>query len=110
MLGVVPYAKGSGFTSDSFLVKHGSWVRPEEDPSRAADTLFQGLGQAPGVPNDAALFRNEALSLTERELQALQKTTQGLSDEQTKLAIHLDAIQKLKQGDGARRDQLRRAA
>lgn len=98
VLGTIPYAKGSGFTSDSFLVKHGSWVRPEEDPARAAETLFQSLGVTPGMPNDAAAFRNEALSLTERELVALQGLTQGLTDEQTKLAIHLDAIQKLKAG------------
>ena len=30
VLGTVPYAKGSGFTSDSFLVQHGSWVRPKK--------------------------------------------------------------------------------
>ncbi len=96
VLGVVPYAKGSGFTSDSFLVKHGAWVRPEEDPARAADALFQGLGDTAGMPNDAAAFRNEALSLTERELAALQAATQGLTDEQTKLGIHLEAIRQLK--------------
>jgi len=96
VLGVVPYAKGSGFTSDSFLVKHGSWVRPEEDPARAAETLFQSLGTSPGMPDDTALFRAEALSLTERELEALSSVTKDLTDEQTKLAVHLDAIRKLK--------------
>lgn len=98
VLGAVPYAKGSGFTSDSFLAKHGSWVRPEEDPARAADALFQSLGAAPGVPNDAAAFRAEALALTERELDALQAATRDLTDEQTKLSIHLEAIRKLKAG------------
>lgn len=100
VLGAVPYAKGSGFTSDSFLVKHGSWVRPEEDPRRAADALFQSLGAGSGVPNPAVEFRNAALSLTERELEKLQAVTQGLTDEQTKLAIHLDAVRKLKAGGG----------
>jgi len=63
VLGAVPYAKGSGFTSDSFLVKHGSWVRPEEDPARAADALFQGLGSTPDAgPNPAVEFRTAALA------------------------------------------------
>jgi len=102
VLGAVPYAKGSGFTSDSFLVKHGSWVRPEEDPSRAADALFQSLGPGSGAPNPALEFRAAALSLTEKELARLQAATQGLTDEQTKLAIHLDAIRQLKgAGTGA---------
>jgi hypothetical protein len=101
VLGAIPYAKGSGFTSDSFLTKHGSWVRPEEDPARAADALFQSLGAGSGVPNPDVEFRNAALSLTEKELGRLQAVTQGLSDEQSKLQIHLDAIRQLKAGGGA---------
>ena len=97
VLGAVPYAKGSGFTSDSFMVKHGSWVRPEEDPSRAADALFQSLGAGTGAPNPAVEFRAAALSLTEKELTKLQAATKDLTDEQTKLAIHLDAIRQLKE-------------
>jgi hypothetical protein len=102
VLGNVPYAKGAGFNSDSFLVKHGAWVRPEEDPARAADTLFQGLGAAPpggGMMEDPSLeFRRQALGLTEKELTQLKDATQGLTAEQTKLDIHLDAIRKLKTG------------
>ncbi|HEX2873490.1 MAG TPA: DUF1552 domain-containing protein [Polyangiaceae bacterium] len=100
VLGTVPYAKGSGFTSDSFLVKHGSWVRPEEDPARAADTLFQSLGTGAGVPNDANEFRSAALGLTEKELTRLQAVTKELTDEQSKLQIHLDAVRRLKAGGG----------
>jgi hypothetical protein len=100
VLGAVPYAKGSGFSSDSFLVKHGSWVRPEEDPARAADTLFQSLGTGSNTPDPAIAFRQEALGLTERELVELQAATSGLTNEQTKLAIHLEAIRKLKSGGG----------
>jgi hypothetical protein len=98
VLGAIPYAKGSGFTSDSFLVKHGSWVRPEEDPSRAADALFQSLGAGAGVPNDATEFRKAALGLTEKELTRLQAVTKDLTDEQSKLQIHLEAIRQLKAG------------
>lgn len=99
VLGAVPYGKGSGFTSDSFLVKHGAWVRPEADPARAADTLFQSLGTGGSTtPDPAIAFRQEALGLTERELSKLQTVTAGLTDEQTKLTIHLEAIRKLKSG------------
>jgi len=100
VLGTIPYAKGSGFTSDSFLVKHGSWVRPEADPARAADALFQSLGAGAGVPDPAAEFRAAALGLTEKELTRLQAVTKDLTDEQSKLQIHLDAIRRLKAGGG----------
>lgn len=100
VLGTVPYAKGSGFTSDSFLVKHGSWVRPEEDPARAADALFQSLGAGAGVPDVTSEFRAAALGLTEKELTRLQAVTQELTDEQSKLQIHLDAVRRLKAGGG----------
>lgn len=100
VLGAVPYGKGSGFTSDSFLVKHGAWVRPEEDPARAADALFQGLGASTSTPDPSIAFRQEALGLTERELTKLQGAVSGLTDEQNKLAIHLDAIRMLKDGGG----------
>lgn len=98
VLGTIPYAKGSGFTSDSFLVKHGSWVRPEADPARAADALFQGLGAGAGMPDVAKEFRAAALGLTEKELGRLQAATKELTNEQSKLQIHLDAIRQLKAG------------
>jgi hypothetical protein len=103
VLGTVPYAKGAGFNSDSFLVKHGAWVRPEEDPARAADTLFQGLGVSSGgvtIEDPSIEFRRQALGLTEKELTQLKDATQGLTAEQTKLDIHLDAIRQLKNGGG----------
>lgn len=100
VLGAIPYAKGSGFTSDSFLVRHGSWVRPEEDPARAADALFQSLGTGGGAPNPDAAFRAAALALTEKELVRLQAVTRDLTAEQTKLNVHLDAIRQLKSGGG----------
>jgi hypothetical protein len=98
VLGAAPYAKGAGFTSDSFLVRHGSWVRPEEDPARAADAMFQslGAGTGTGTPSPDIEFRTAALGLTEKELQRLQALTQGLSDEQSKLSTHLEAIRQLK--------------
>jgi hypothetical protein len=98
-LGVVPYASGAGFGSDSFLIKHGDWVSPTASPDTAAQALLQGIA-GPSTPStpavDESVFRQEALGLTEKELETLQKAVTGLSAEQSKLQVHLDAIRKLK--------------
>ncbi len=101
VLGVVPYDAGAGFGVDSFLVKHGTWVRPTEDPRAAADALFAGLqgAQSPPEPSDAAL-RQRALALTERELEAMHDALTDLTTEQTKLALHLEAVRHLQAGGG----------
>ncbi len=98
-IGVVPYPSGQGFGSDSFLIKHGDWVSPTASPDTAAQELLQGIGTAatPAMPAvDESVFREEALALTEKELDALQKAVTGLSSEQSKLQVHLDAVRKLK--------------
>ncbi len=105
VLGAIPYSAGSGFTSDAFLVKHGSWVRPVEDPAVAAEALLGSLG-APRVPDqpgeiNAAQFRAETLALTEAELEQLDGAMHELTDESTKLRLHLDAIRELKAGGGS---------
>ena len=98
-IGVVPYSSGAGFGSDSFLIKHGDWVSPTASPDTAAQALLQGIG-GPATPTtpvvDESAFRQEALSLTEKELENLQKAVTGLSSEQSKLQVHLDAVRKLK--------------
>lgn len=100
VLGAVPYTKGAGFGSDSYLVKHGSWVRATEDPVLAADDLLAGLGApVPGAVDESA-FRNEVLTLTEGELDSLSQSLSGLTSEQNKLAIHLEAVRALKAGGG----------
>ncbi len=105
VLGAVPYAVGSGFNSDAFLVKHGgAWVRPTEDPAAAAETLLGSLGggampKEPGEVNEAE-FRAEALALTERELETMHTAVSDLSREQSKLQLHLEAIRALKAGGG----------
>ncbi|MCH9680566.1 MAG: hypothetical protein K0V04_03960 [Deltaproteobacteria bacterium] len=73
VLGAIPYRARSGFTSDAFLVKHGTWVRPLEDPTAAADALLGSL-DAPRVPDEPgqineAQFRAQPLALTEPELE-----------------------------------------
>jgi hypothetical protein len=100
VLGAVPYTNGAGFTSDSYLVKHSSWVRATEDPVAAADDLLSGLGAPSPGAVDESTFRSEALSLTEGELDGLSQSLSGLTSEQNKLQIHLDAIRALKAGGG----------
>ena len=99
VLGTVPYASAAGFTTDSFLVKHGgTWVRPTESPVDAAETLLGSLGsgsQPEDGPTDAD-FRREALALTERELETLHDAVGALTSEQTKLSLHLEAVRALK--------------
>lgn len=95
-LGAIPYDRPVGFGWDSFLVKHGSWVRPTEDPSVAAAELLGGA--APADPNqlDESAFRKETLSLTERQLERMHGALNGLTREQSKLSLHIDAVRALK--------------
>jgi hypothetical protein len=96
-LGACPFLDGSGFTSDSFLIKEGGWVAPEPDPRKAADALFPAAAQAPDdALADEAAFRDEALALTEGELETLAASVAGLSGVESKLALHLDAVRTLK--------------
>jgi len=102
-IGVVPYSAGAGFTSDSFLIRHGDWVSPTASPDSAAQAMLQGIGTStssttpmPAATTDESVFRQEALALTEKEIAALQTAVTGLTSEQTKLQVHLDAVRKLK--------------
>lgn len=101
VLGTVPYDKGGGFNVDSFLVKHGTWVRPTEDPKAAADDLFASLPDGSPTPmNGDATLRARALALTERELEDMHDALSELTAEQSKLALHLEAVRHLKAGGG----------
>lgn len=104
-LGAVPYKRyddGTGFDKNSYLVRHGGvWVRPMEDPATAASELLgsvgagQQQGGGPAEPDDAA-FRREALGLTERQLERLHRSLQGITKEQNKLSVHLESLRALK--------------
>ncbi|HVR61064.1 MAG TPA: DUF1552 domain-containing protein [Polyangia bacterium] len=101
-MGTVPYSAGAGFFSDAFLLKQGTWVRPEPDPAKSAAALFGSAGSslsAPAAASEAA-FRNEVLALTEKEVENAQKLLAGLTTEQSKLQVHLDAVRSL-QATGA---------
>ena len=99
VVGARPYTPGAGFSSDSYLVQHGSWVRPTEDPVAAADAYFQNFAPVPGpMQVDEAAFRMEALGLSAKELERMQTSLAALSTEKSKLKLHLDALAALKSG------------
>ncbi len=98
VVGARPYTPGAGFTSDSYLVQHGSWVRPTEDPTVAADAYFQSLGSATPMPSqvDESVFRSEAIDLSAKEIETMQASLSALTGETSKLKLHLDALLALK--------------
>ncbi|WP_437569978.1 DUF1552 domain-containing protein [Sorangium sp. So ce542] len=103
-LGANPYPRnqdGTGFDKNSYLIRHGGvWVRPIEDPAAAAAEMLGAVGggqQGGGAPaTDEAAFRNEALGLTERQLEKMQRELSGLTSEQRKLGVHLESVRALK--------------
>lgn len=102
VLGVQPH-RGWGLDDDSRLVKHGDWVTPIDNPADALEDLFAGLGAGGSTSqpaSDESAFRAAALGLTEREIEALQREVAGLTAEENKLKLHLEAIQSLKAGGG----------
>jgi hypothetical protein len=102
VLGAVPH-RPFGLDSDAMLMWNGTAVVPEKNPLLAYDAVFGNLGGAPppGGPDPDVALTDALRSLTEAELTALQKELSALTAEQTKLKLHLEAIQSLKaQGGG----------
>jgi hypothetical protein len=100
VLGAIPYKKTEGFGVDSHLVKHGgAWVRATEQPSDAVGDLFAGLGAGGattgGMTVDEQQFQNDAVALTEKQIDRMRQRVAGLSSEDNKLQIHLQALQGL---------------
>jgi hypothetical protein len=98
VLGALPYSVASGFSVDSHLVRHGTWVRPTEDPAEAVSDLFAGVGQDPDMPDPNIAFRQAALGLSEGELERLSTRLGGLSSEKSKIDLHLEALRGLIEG------------
>jgi Protein of unknown function (DUF1552) len=100
VLGAIPYKKTEGFSVDSHLTKHGgAWVRATEQPADAVADLFAGLGTGGattgGMTIDEQQFQNDAVALTEKQINRLRQKVAGLSTEDNKLLIHLQALQGL---------------
>ena len=96
-LGACPFLDGSGFSSDSFLIKEGGWVAPEADPRRAAELIFPTKMETGNVVADAAAFQREAMALTETELLEVSRSVADLPAQRDKLALHLEAVRALQQ-------------
>jgi len=97
VLGAVPYSKTEGFSVDSHLIKHGgAWVRATESPVDATADLFASLKPTGGpVTIDESAFQSESVALTSKQIDRMRKRVAGLSSEDNKLAIHLQALQGL---------------
>ncbi|MET0388213.1 MAG: DUF1552 domain-containing protein [Polyangiales bacterium] len=100
LLGAVPLkSAGEQFNAGAknVMFRDGDWLRPQVDPVRAADTLFGATaGGATAAPSGEARFRQQALALTESELETLHGELHRLTGEQTKLAVHLEALRQLR--------------
>lgn len=97
LLGALGYDSLYGFNENCYLSKQSTWVVPQLDPNKAADDLFGKTGNTtPTV--DESVFRAKVSTLTETECDALSKSLAGLTREQNKLQVHLDAVRALKAG------------
>jgi len=105
-LGVQPLILGAcSHTATSFdkngkLFWDGTAVEPQKSPVAAADALFGGAASAPASSVDAEL-RNDLLSLTATEIEALKSNLGDLTREKTKLSRHLEAIRSIQSGPSA---------
>lgn len=108
VLGTHSYrANSPGPDPDSKLLRHGGYVTPTLNPADALEDLFAGLEEGGASPPEGAsdaVFRQEALSLTEGEVEELQNKVSSLTSESNKLQIHLDSLRTLRAtsaGEGA---------
>jgi hypothetical protein len=97
-LGVKPLILGAcshqtyGLDLHGMLFWDGTAIDPLKNPAAVADSLFA----KPTNPNMSdAQLRSQLLTLTESEIQSLQKELSQLTAEQTKLQTHLMAIQAM---------------
>jgi hypothetical protein len=100
-LGVKPLVLGAcshlpyGMDANGMLFWDGTPIDPQKSPVTAADTLFgASTGPQPPVDFDVQL-RQDLLRLTASEVDGLRSTLAGLTNEQTKLATHLDSVQRV---------------
>lgn len=95
-LGAVPH-RTFGQDFDAKLMWDGQAVVPEKNPLRAYDTVFSALGEDTSNVSTEGELQKSLLSMTEKDLGALKSELSGLTKEQNKLQLHLEAIQALKE-------------
>jgi hypothetical protein len=104
-LGVTPLILGAcshqpyGIDNHGMLFWNGTPIDPQKNPAAAADALFASPTTNPNMAD--AQLRSQLLALTESEIEGLQKQLGQLTAEQTKLQVHLAAIQALQSGAAA---------
>jgi hypothetical protein len=96
VLGALGYDSLFGFNENCYLSKQSTWVVPQVDPNKAANDMFGAATTSPTPAVDESAFRNQVLALTEGELDTLSTSLAGLTREQNKLQVHLDAVRALK--------------
>lgn len=97
ILGAVPH-RPCGIDQDGKLMWDGQYVVPEKNPLVAFDRTF---GAPTGGAQDANVqLRNALTQLTEGQLGSLSSELNGLTAAQSKLQIHLEAVQSLRVGAG----------
>jgi hypothetical protein len=87
-----------GMDNHGMLFWNGMPIDPQKNPVAVADSLFGGQMNKPSMAD--AQLRSQLLMLTETEIEGLQKELSQLTSEQTKLQVHLQAIQALQSGAG----------
>jgi hypothetical protein len=87
-----------GIDNHGMLFWDGTPIDPQKNPAAVYDSLFAGQMTNPNMAD--AQLRAQLLTLTESEIQSLQKELGQLTAEQTKLQTHLAAIQAI-QASGA---------
>lgn len=100
VLGAVPH-RPCGIDKDGKLMWDGQYVVPEKNPLVAFERTFGSLGAGGGAQDVNVQLRNALTQLTESQLSSLSTELNGLTGAQSKLSVHLEAVQSLRLGAGA---------
>jgi hypothetical protein len=101
-LGAQPLVLGAlahrvyGLDKDGKLIWDGQPVVPEKSPLAAFDTAFGALGKTDPQAAMKTQLRDALTALTEGQLNALKTELGSLTGVQSKLQVHLDAMQSLR--------------
>jgi hypothetical protein len=106
-LGAEPLVLGAlahriyGLDKDGKLIWDGQPVVPEKSPLAAFDAAFGNLGKTDPQAAIKAQLRDALTALTSSQLGALRSELGNLTSVQSKLQVHLDAVQALRSSTGS---------